>query len=409
MTIVTGKLTRVTSEPSAVTQVWVRAADDRVAGADVVLSERGLVPVNNGTVTMNLQPGLAVMVLVENQRATKSIPLFVAKSGTQTLGNAVKQAQSLEGRDASELQQLMEQISAQVASVASTTRFDGDRLVVNGVTSRPLTGKQGPAGPPGPQGPQGNTGPRGKTGEQGPPGPPGEAVLTHVNIDPTPYDPDRRLAGGEGDPLSVLEEGINPWLPKSVGLWSIAIGLKAFAAGEFGVALGALSYATQSDAVAVGTNAQAKGSSSTAIGAWSVAEGENAVAIGGTAFGDNAFALGNRDHTVTVAGKMVVQEPTAGNHAATKTYVDTGLAKKADTAHKHTIANVTGLQAALAGKAATSHKHSISDVTGLHAEISARPNAWIIETAAELQATEKKARPGDIIYVDETGEKWKVT
>lgn len=386
MTIVTGKLTRVTSEPSAVTQVWVRAKDDRVAGSDVVLSERGLVPVNNGTVTMDLKPGLAVMVLSHHNRATKSIPLYVAPSGTQTLGNAVQLAQTLSGKDASALQQLMDQVSAQVASVASTTRFDGDRLVVNGVTSRPLTGKQGPAGPPGPQGPQGNTGPRGKPGEQGPPGPPGEAALTHVNIDPTPYDPDRRLAGGEGDPLSVLEEGINPWLPKSVGLWSIAIGMKAYAAGEFGVALGALSYATQNDAVAVGTNAQAKGSSSTAIGAWSVAEGENAVAIGGSAFGDNAFALGNRDHTVTVAGKMVVQEPTAGNHAATKKYVDTGLVKKADTAHKH----------------------SISDVTGLHAEISARPNGWIIRAASQLSATEKKARAGDLIHVVETGETWEV-
>ena len=387
MTTVSGKLSLVTSQPAQVTQVLVRATEDRVNGADVVVDENDTVPVVNGVVSMSLQPGPATMTLLNNGRMLKTVGLFVAPSGKQTLGNAVQQAQSLSGKDATALQQLMDQVSAKIASVASTTRFDGDRLVVNGVVSRPLTGKQGPAGPPGPQGPQGNTGPRGKTGEQGPPGPPGEAALNHVNIDPTPYDPDRRLAGGEGDPLSVLEEGINPWLPKSVGLWSIAIGLKAFAAGEFGVALGALSYATQADAVAVGTNAQAKGSSSTAIGAWSVAEGDNAVAIGGSAFGDNAFALGNSDHTVTVAGKMVVQEPTADNHAATKTYVDTGLATKA----------------------ATSHKHSISDVTGLHAEISARPNAWIIETAAELQATEKKARPGDKIFVVEIQETWKVT
>ena len=146
MTTVTGKLTRVTSEPSAVTQVWVRAADDRVAGADVVLSERGLVPVNNGTVTMNLQPGPAVMVLSHHNRTTKSIPLYVAPSGTQTLGNAVQQAQTLSGKDATALQQLMDQISAQVASVTSTTRWSGDRLVVNGKTSPPLTGPQGPSG-----------------------------------------------------------------------------------------------------------------------------------------------------------------------------------------------------------------------------------------------------------------------
>ena len=146
MTTVTGKLTRVTSEPSAVTQVWVRAADDRVAGADVVLSERGLVPVNNGTVTMNLQPGPAVMVLTHHNRTTKSIPLYVAPSGTQTLGNAVQQAEVLEGRARSELEALMSQVSDQVASVASTTRWSGDRLVVNGKTSPPLTGPQGATG-----------------------------------------------------------------------------------------------------------------------------------------------------------------------------------------------------------------------------------------------------------------------
>ena len=173
MTTVAGKLTRVTSEPSAVTQVWVRAADDRVAGADVVLSERGLVPVNNGTVTMNLQPGPAVMVLSHHNRTTKSIPLYIAPSGTQTLGNAVQQALTLSGKDATELQQLMDQVTAQVASVASTTRWDGTRLVVNGKTSPNLKGEKGDTGDQGPRGltgAKGDTGPRGPQGAQGPPG-----------------------------------------------------------------------------------------------------------------------------------------------------------------------------------------------------------------------------------------------
>lgn len=177
MTTVTGKLTRVTSEPSAVTQVWVRAADNRVEGADVVLSERGLVPVNNGTVTMNLQPGPAVMVLSHHNRTTKSIPLYVAPSGTQTLGNAVQQAQTLSGKDASALQQLMDQVAAQVASVASTTKFVGDRLVVNGKTSQPLTGPRGATGATGPKGDKGDTGPQGPRGATGPQGPPGEVTL----------------------------------------------------------------------------------------------------------------------------------------------------------------------------------------------------------------------------------------
>lgn len=177
MTTVTGKLTRVTSEPSAVTQVWVRAADDRVAGADVVLSERGLVPVNSGTVTMNLQPGPAVMVLVHHGRTTKSIPLYVAPSGTQTLGNAVQQALVMEGKEWDQVQQLMRQVSAQVASVASTTSWSGDRLTVNGKTSPPLTGPRGATGAKGEKGDKGDTGPQGPRGATGPQGPPGEVTM----------------------------------------------------------------------------------------------------------------------------------------------------------------------------------------------------------------------------------------
>ena len=392
MTTVSGKLSLVTSQPAQVTQVLVRATEDRVNGADVVVDENDTVPVVNGVVSMSLQPGPAAMTLLNNGRMLKTVGLFVAPSGKQTLGNAVQQAQSLSGKDATALQQLMDQISAKIASVASTTRFDGDRLVVNGVVSRPLTGKQGPPGPPGPQGPQGNTGPQGKPGEQGPPGPPGEAALNHVNIDPTPYDPDRRLADGEGGPVSLVEELVPPVyreMGAKIGLWSIALGVKAFAADEFAVALGAFANATLGWSVAIGVLAIADGDNATAIGPQSLAWGEGSVAIGYNARTRAAYqiALGSYAHTVTVAGKMVVQEPTAGDHAATKKYVDTALAKKA----------------------ATSHKHSISDVTGLHAEIAARPNGWIIRAASQLSATEKKARSGDLIHVVETGETWEVT
>ena len=37
-----------------------------------------------------------------------------------------------------------------------------------------------------------------------------------------------------------------------------------------------------------------------------------------------------------------------------------------------------------------------------------RPNGWIIPSEAELDATEKKARVGDLIYVAETRETWEV-
>lgn len=199
-------------------------------------------------------------------------------------------------------------------------------------------------------------------------------------------------------------------------------------------------------------------------------------------------------------GLFTVGAPTASAHPATKKYVDDGLAKKSDTSHGHTIADVDKLTGELAGKASKTHQHQVSDVTGLQAmldgkatkshthdiadvdglaarlgtlattkaltdglgtkaakshkheiadvnglegrlrpidhhvtvttqfmsyaeesftklsdfrpvrdAVEQRPNGWIIETAAELSATERKARPGDIIHVVETREDWKVS
>ena len=146
MTTVSGKLSLVTNQPARVTQVLVRATEDRVNGADVTVDENDTVAVTNGAVSMTLQPGPAVLTLLNHGRMLKTVPLYVAPSGTQTLGNAVQQAEVLEGRERSELEALMRQVSAQVASVASTTRWSGDRLVVNGKTSPPLTGPRGPSG-----------------------------------------------------------------------------------------------------------------------------------------------------------------------------------------------------------------------------------------------------------------------
>lgn len=173
MTTVSGKLSLVTSQPADVTRVSVRAKTERASGADVVVAEPDTVAVNNGAVSMTLQPGLAVMTLHHRDRATTHIPLYVAASGTQTLGNAYQQALSVDGKDADEVDALLKQVSAQVASVASTTRWSGDKLVVNGKTSPPLTGPQGATGPrgaTGAKGDKGDTGPRGATGPQGPPG-----------------------------------------------------------------------------------------------------------------------------------------------------------------------------------------------------------------------------------------------
>ena len=52
---------------------------------------------------------------------------------------------------------------------------------------------------------------------------------------------------------------------------------------------------------------------------------------------------------------------------------------------------------------------TMADFRPVRDAVEQRPNGWIIQTAAELSATEKKARPGDIIHVVETKEDWKVS
>lgn len=74
----------------------------------------------------------------------------------------------------------------------------------------------------------------------------------------------------------------------------------------------------------------------------------------------------------TMTGSLILAaDPSGALEAATKQYVDTGLAGKAASSHTHTIADVTNLQATLDGKqpagsyAAASHTHTIANVTNL--------------------------------------------
>lgn len=51
---------------------------------------------------------------------------------------------------------------------------------------------------------------------------------------------------------------------------------------------------------------------------------------------------------------------------------------------------------------------TMADFRPVRDAVEARPNGWIIKSASDLSATEKKARTGDLIHVVETGETWEV-
>lgn len=76
--------------------------------------------------------------------------------------------------------------------------------------------------------------------------------------------------------------------------------------------------------------------------------------------------------------------------------LNAAIGQKADKAHTHAVADVTGLQAALDGKAASSHSHTTSQVTGLDAALGAKLDASKIQVVTAMPATPVA---GTIYYV----------
>ena len=67
--------------------------------------------------------------------------------------------------------------------------------------------------------------------------------------------------------------------------------------------------------------------------------------------------------------------------------LNAAIGQKADKAHTHAVADVTGLQAALDGKAASSHTHTTSQVTGLDTALGAKLDASKIQVVTAMPAS----------------------
>ena len=67
--------------------------------------------------------------------------------------------------------------------------------------------------------------------------------------------------------------------------------------------------------------------------------------------------------------------------------LNAAIGQKADKAHTHSVADVTGLQAALDGKAASSHTHTMAQVTGLDAALGAKLDASKIQVVTTIPAS----------------------
>ena len=76
--------------------------------------------------------------------------------------------------------------------------------------------------------------------------------------------------------------------------------------------------------------------------------------------------------TINGEGDGSIKKAASDAVASAKSYTDTVAAGKANTAHTHKMADVTGLSDALAGKANATHTHAIADVTGLQTALNGK-------------------------------------
>ena len=76
--------------------------------------------------------------------------------------------------------------------------------------------------------------------------------------------------------------------------------------------------------------------------------------------------------------------PTADRHVATKGYVDEEVAKKANTSHKHTTADITDFATEMGKKANTSHTHTQAQVTGLSTALNGKADKSHTHTTSQV-------------------------
>ncbi|HCD4229224.1 TPA: hypothetical protein NBQ01_002522 [Corynebacterium striatum] len=116
MPSVSGSLVFVTSRPSAVSEVWVRARDVRTSAQGVVVESNDRIPVVGGAVSFEVLPGPAVLTLVEAGRPVDTIPIVVGDAPEQSLMDVVDAALIVDESQAS----VIESLAAQVVADAHT-------------------------------------------------------------------------------------------------------------------------------------------------------------------------------------------------------------------------------------------------------------------------------------------------
>lgn len=112
MTLVSGPLSTVTTEASAVTQVEISINTHRTTGAGLMTAEQKMVAVTGGNFSSQIAPGNAAIALIIAGRKSVPIPILVDDVDTQTLAEVVDAARLATGETQESLAQFVQQVLA---------------------------------------------------------------------------------------------------------------------------------------------------------------------------------------------------------------------------------------------------------------------------------------------------------
>lgn len=142
MPVVSGSLVFVTSRPSAVSEVWVRARDVRTSVQGVVVESNDRIPVANGVVSFEVLPGPAVMTLVEAGRPVDTIPIVVGDAPEQSLMDVVDAALIVDESQASVIESLAAQVVADVKVARAAASEAADSKAAADVSAKAAKASQ---------------------------------------------------------------------------------------------------------------------------------------------------------------------------------------------------------------------------------------------------------------------------
>ncbi|APQ42525.1 putative tail fiber protein [Corynebacterium phage phi16] len=112
MTLVSGLLSTVTTEASAVTQVEISINTHRTTGTGLMTAEQKMVAVTGGNFSSQIAPGNAAIALIIAGRKSAPIPILVDDVDTQTLAQVIDAARLATGETQESLAAFVQQVLA---------------------------------------------------------------------------------------------------------------------------------------------------------------------------------------------------------------------------------------------------------------------------------------------------------